>query len=389
MVGFVEHPEGSTRLLVPRASLARSPPPTTPVFFNPAASLNRDVSVAVTEATGGATFCDSMAGVGARGLRVAKEVGGIEKVVMVDFNSEALRVAKRGAALNRVARKCGFANSETTSYLFSRYSRDEKFDYVDVDPFGTPVRQLQAGLNATSNRGILSVTATDTAVLCGVYPRVSTRRYGALSLGNHFGHETGVRILFGALARLGAQAEVGVQPIFAHSTRHYIRIFARVEAGAARADEALEHVGYLAWCPHCGHTMASDVAERSCHACGKKARPAGPLWLHGLTASEVVKDAAEAAARLGLVPASNLIRSFEGLDGYPPWSFSIERASSSLGVATVSESSVHRSLDEEGWRAMRTPLEKTGVKTDATYGDFLRAVKRSATAVEKSTSGLT
>ena len=375
---LVEHIEGTTRLLVPPASLKSVPPPTAPVFFNPAASLNRDVTVAVTAATGGSTFCDAMAGVGARGVRVASEVERIDQVALADFNGAALQVAERAAALNRVTGKCGFSRSETTSFLFSRYGEDERFDYVDVDPFGTPVRQLQAGVSATSTGGILSVTATDTAVLCGVYPRVSLRRYGARSVGNHFSHETAVRLLAGALARAGAQLDVGVEPVFAHSTRHYIRLFTRVKPGATSADGSLGHLGYVMWCAQCGHASSSEAAQPVCLSCGKKARVAGPLWLGGLEESETLRRTRAAAAKMSLDRAAILTAAFEGVDGFPPWSFSIERASSTLKAATVPEEAVRRALEEKGWRTMRTPFEKTGVKTDAPFKEFADAVRSSA-----------
>ncbi len=69
-LNLVRKSEGKTVLLVPRESLSPVPP-TVPVFFNPAASINRSVSVAIVEATEGLTFCDALAGIGARGLRVA------------------------------------------------------------------------------------------------------------------------------------------------------------------------------------------------------------------------------------------------------------------------------------------------------------------------------
>ncbi|HUH99863.1 MAG TPA: class I SAM-dependent methyltransferase, partial [Nitrososphaerales archaeon] len=123
-VKLVEHIEGRTRLVVPKVSLEEDPPPTSPVFFNPAASLNRDISVCMAEAAGAANFCDSMAGVGARGVRIAKEAARTGKVTMVDFNGEALELAKKAAALNGVAGKCEFAHSETSAYLYSRYGRE-------------------------------------------------------------------------------------------------------------------------------------------------------------------------------------------------------------------------------------------------------------------------
>ena len=386
-VELVEHAEGATRLLVPAASLRQDPPPTSPVFFNPAASLNRDVSVAFAAGTNGQTFCDSMAGVGARGLRVANEVERVRKVVMVDFNAEALGAARSGAELNGVAGKCEFSDSETSSFLHSRFGRDERFDCVDLDPFGTPIRHLQAALEATADGGMLSITATDTAVLCGVYPRVSRRRYGAEPLKNHFAHETGVRLLAGAVAREGGHLDIGATPVFAHSTRHYLRLYMRVEHGPAAADGALGRLGFVSWCPHCGDTEVSAPSQKGCRRCGKGARVAGPLWVNGLTDPDLLGGASAAAEGRGLARAAGMIESSRGLDDFPPWSFSIEGTSSALKVPTIPESRLGSVLRDRGWRVMRTPFEKTGVKTDAPFHEFLAAAQEAAPAAGTSRQG--
>ena len=48
--------EGSTDLFVPEESLRAKEPKTFPAFFNPAARVNRDVSVAIAKATRPRTF---------------------------------------------------------------------------------------------------------------------------------------------------------------------------------------------------------------------------------------------------------------------------------------------------------------------------------------------
>jgi tRNA (guanine26-N2/guanine27-N2)-dimethyltransferase len=378
----VKHVEGRTKLLVLRRSLEEDPPPTSPVFFNPAASLNRDISVSFTSATGGKTFCDSMAGVGARGLRVAREVEGIERVALVDFNSEALGLAEKAAALNRVKGKCEFTVTETSSYLYSRFGRDQKFDYVDVDPFGTPVRQLQAALGATEDDGVLSITATDTAVLCGVYPKVSVRRYGARPLNNSFHHETAVRILVGALARLGGPQDTGVESLVAHSTRHYLRVFLRVKVGASKADSALGQLGYVASCRACGHLSESREEPRSCEECGAKVATAGPLWLGALTDDGVAAATGKSAKKEGMIDAARVVNSMVGVDNYPPWSFSIDEICSLLKVPTVSESEVKRRLESVGFTTFRQPFELTGLKTDADFKEVKSAVQKAAAEIE-------
>jgi tRNA (guanine26-N2/guanine27-N2)-dimethyltransferase len=372
---YATHVEGGTRLLVPAGSLDNPAPPTFPVFFNPAARLNRDFSVAMARATRPSTFCDSMAGVGSRGLRVAVEGGGRARVTMVDFNRRALGAARRAAALNRVKGRCEFAAAETSSYLHSRFGKGEKFDAVDVDPFGTPVRQVPAALGATSNGGVLSVTATDTAVLCGVYPEVCLRRYGAEPLNNHFHHETAARILIGYIARVAASLDTGVRAVAAHANRHYVRVYVRVAVGARKADSSLRNLGYVSWCPGCGHASAAREKERACLRCGKRPRVAGPLWLGGVAEGPTVAKASKAAAEMGLAEAAGVLDPLSEVDAFPPWSFSLEQITSSLGVASVPESGVRGRLEAAGHRTMRQPFEVSGLKTGATYDEVVEAVR--------------
>jgi tRNA (guanine26-N2/guanine27-N2)-dimethyltransferase len=374
---YAEIVEGKTKLLVPEGSLRAAAPPTAPVFFNPAASVNRDVSVAMAAAAGAATFCDSLAGVGARGVRIAKEVEGTRAVTLVDFNPLALKLAKKAARMNWVSRKCAFEVSEANAALASRYGRDERFESVDVDPFGTPARFLQGALAATANGGILSVTATDTAALCGVYPKVAWRRYGAVPVNNHFHHETGIRILVNAISRRAAAMEAGVSPVAAHATRHYVRVYARVEAGARKADESLASEGYVNWCPACGSTEASRERAERCPRCGARGKSAGPLWVGRLTESRTVEEAAGFAEGMKFAAAAKILWSLVGVDAFPPWSYSIEGICSTLKVATVPESAVRERLAKAGYRSFRQPFEGTGIKTDAPYSAVREAVAES------------
>jgi tRNA (guanine26-N2/guanine27-N2)-dimethyltransferase len=370
--------EGATKLIVPKVSLQRAEPPTTPVFFNPAASTNRDISVAVTEATAGKTFCDALAGVGARGVRVANEVRRKMQVTILDFNPESLDLAKRSARLNAVASRCSFVGQETNSFLFTRSRREWRFDYVDIDPFGTPAPYIQAAFNAVSDRGLVSVTATDTAVLCGVYPQVAGRRYWATPLNNHFHHETGIRILVNACRRLAASLDIGIVPVAAHSTRHYARVFMRAEVGATKADASMKSEGYVTACTKCGHISARTDAARACQMCGAKARTAGPLWTGKLVDDEVLESALAASKKREFGAAAKTLESLRGMDDFPPYSFSLEAVCSSLKLASVAPAAVSEALSSRGFRSHSQPFEKTGLKTDASYAEVLSAVKEAA-----------
>jgi tRNA (guanine26-N2/guanine27-N2)-dimethyltransferase len=366
--------EGSTELFVPRASLEERVPPTTPVFFNPLASTNRDVSVVVTEAAGGNTLCDALTGVGPRGVRIANEVSRKIDVTLVDFNSESLKVARRSAKENGVVDSCRFVGAEARSFLYSRYGRGEKFDFVDIDPFGTPIPFMQAALAAVSDRGIVSLTATDTAVLCGVHRETCLRRYGARPLNNYFHHETAVRILLNALRRQAASLDLGVEPVLEHSTKHYIRVFARVKVGPSRAEVSMRNEGYVKWCPKCNETAKSEQPTWACRACGSEAKCAGPLWVGKVIDARLVDRALQDAQGRKFKEASRILASLRRVDDFPPWGFSPEQICSSLGVPSVPDEDVAEALKDAGFESLRQPFEKTGLKTDAGYADAVRAV---------------
>ncbi len=371
--------EGATELLVPTVSLNTPDPPTTPIFFNPAASINRDVSVAITQTSRGRTFCDSLAGIGSRGVRIANEVGREMAVTMVDF-SVSLRLARRNARLNSVDGRCGFEAREANEFLYSRFRRDDKYGYVDVDPFGTPAPYLQSAFHAVEDGGIVSVTATDSAVLCGVYPEVARRRYWSLPRNNEYAHETGLRILINACMRLAGSIDIGVQPVAAHSTRHYMRVYIRAMVGASKADRSVEREGYLAVCSHCHNAGASPEPSTECQFCGSKARVAGPLWLGGLVDDGLAASAAKYCEKKGFREAGRILASLVGSDSMPPYSFSLERICSALKVASVPERRVVEILEGSGFRCHSQPFEVTGLKTDARYDDVAEAVRLASEA---------
>ena len=72
---IIEITEGSTKLFVPKGSMTEKVPPKEPAFFNPRASLSRDLSIIACSAFWKdykfpKIFFDGLSGLGARGLRI-------------------------------------------------------------------------------------------------------------------------------------------------------------------------------------------------------------------------------------------------------------------------------------------------------------------------------
>ena len=127
---LVETTEGRTKLIVPKDSLIVNAPPKQPAFFNPRARLSRDFSIIAYSTflqnfKGPKIFLDSLAGIGARSIRVANEIDSIERVFINDINPNAIEIATRSAKLNNVT-KCDFSENEACRFLSSHSKRDSR-----------------------------------------------------------------------------------------------------------------------------------------------------------------------------------------------------------------------------------------------------------------------
>lgn len=367
--------EGSTRLVVPErgkfglreSGMPRRPP----VFYNPRMRLNRDITCAVVRALqkgGEVRFADLLAGSGAKGLRVAKEAGC--EVVLNDANPAARELIKRNAALNGL--EVGVTGEEANLFLHARY---KAFNFIDLDPFGSPVPFLDAAAVNIDDGGVLGVTATDTAPLCGVYPKVCFRKYGSKPLRCEFVHGVGLRILLGYVARTCARHSKGVECLLSHSTEHYFRGYLRVREGRQRANKALENIGYLHYCRRC----LERVCERSMlpeyhQCCGRAMEMAGPLWLGGLREGAFAATAAEEAGYLEDGKAKALLEGIKG-EVEAPFYHDTHQLARVMGLDAVPVEGLVQGLREAGYRASRTHFLQPGVKTDAPLGEIKLVIK--------------
>jgi tRNA (guanine26-N2/guanine27-N2)-dimethyltransferase len=355
--------EGKTELVVPSSSLTSKVPPRDPAFFNPLGVLKRDVMVALVAGysrgiVSEISFGDPLAGVGAGAIRVCKETT-VNRVYINDLNPDAIELARKSAKLNRVYKKCSFSQFEATNFLSKHSGPRKRFDWVELDPFGTPSPFLESAIRACKIGGVVSITATDGAVLCGVYPRVCFRKYGGYSLNTEYCHEIAVRILHGGLAFAAMKLDLGIEPVFVHTTKHYSRAYAIV---TSRAVPTFSKIGYILHCFSCNSRLINDEIETRCKECGKKARVAGPLWIGGLFNKKIIRDS------IGNAPSKaskELLEAAIAEAGAPPTYYVIDKLCNLLGMAPPSLSKVIEELRRRGHVGVRTILNPKAVRTDA------------------------
>jgi len=379
--------EGAIRLEVPELSRFRTPagdyaPSLTHVFYNPRMELCRDISVSVVRVLanelGSILVCDPLAGVGARGVRYAKEVSRVEKVVINDYSQEAVEFIGRNVELNGLD-NVEVCNEDANVLLWGH--RRERFHFVDIDPFGSPAPFVDAACAAIARDGILALTATDTAPLSGAHVKACVRRYGARPLKTEYHHELGVRILIGFAQRVAGKHELALVPVMAHSTEHYFRIYLRAAGGAQRADEILSQQGYVSHCRSCGRRVVTHgivSALSSACGCGEKFDHAGPMWLGQLVDGKFVRkiytDLANRNFKLGYQELVLLDRCAEEAGG-PPTFYDLHDLSRRAGVSAPKRLKVLSKLRGMGYFASRTHFSDTGLRTDTPFEELLQVFR--------------
>lgn len=192
------------------------------VFYNPVMKLNRDISVLCsTLLKKDARVALPLAGSGVRALRLLKE-GSRELRMFVNDKREDFISDFEDSLDKNGLQDCDvtITDTEANKFLNSQYS----FDFIDIDPYGSPNFLLDSSVRKLRHDGFLSVTATDTAPLCGSYENACKRKYWALPLRNHEMHEVGLRILIRKIQLIGIQYEKALFPIISYSKDHYFKV---------------------------------------------------------------------------------------------------------------------------------------------------------------------
>ena len=265
-------PEGKAKIYAYPGKISKD----LPVFYNPLMKTNRDSSLLVLKALKkkNLKIALPLAGTGIRGIRFFKELPKsiIKEIHFNDLSKRAVTDIKKNLKLNQIKGKFKIKNQEANLF----FVQSEGFDYIDIDPFGSPNLFLGNALFRLSREGILAVTATDTAALTGTYPAVCHRKYWAQPLKNELMHELGLRILIRKIQLLGAQFDKALLPLLSYAKDHYYRIFFINHKGKELCDELLKQHLYFLYCPKCLHRETSKSNQKTC--CCTEMLVAGPLW---------------------------------------------------------------------------------------------------------------
>ncbi len=344
------------------------------VFYNPRMEMNRDISVACLSCLSDVkSYVDAMAASGIRGIRMKKEVPRELEVTINDWDADAYKLIEKNAELNDV--EVNVSNRGANTLLSCT-----QFDFVDLDPFGTPAPYIDS--TCRSARVAFGVTATDTAPLCGAHLRAGIRRYASRPLKTPYYPEVGLRTLLGKVAREQAKYDKAVRPLLCHATEHYVRLYLEVQHGVIYADKMVSQLGFLRHCPTCHYRdlhpgPAIGISDR-CPVCGSRASIGGPLWLGPTKDDEFVARVTATVADGTFGMKTRALRLLEtiGSEIDVPMYYDQHVLCRDMKATPTSIDMLIEALRGQGFRASRTHYSGTGFKTDAPINDVRATIWR-------------
>ncbi|XP_073743815.1 tRNA (guanine(26)-N(2))-dimethyltransferase isoform X2 [Callorhinus ursinus] len=296
----------------------------------------------------------------------------------------------RNVQLNSVAHLVHPRQADARMLMYQHQKASERFDVIDLDPYGSPAPFLDAAVQAVSEGGLLCVTCTDMAVLAGNSGETCYSKYGAMALKSRACHEMALRIVLHSLDLRANCYQRFVVPLLSVSADFYVRVFVRVFTGQAKVKASASKQALVFQCVGCGTFHLQRLGKASgasggrvkfsaacgppvapeCEHCGQRHQLGGPLWAEPLHDLDFVGRVLEAVStNPGRFHTSERIRGVlsvitEELPDVPLY-YTLDQLSSTIRCSTPSLLQLRSALLHAGFRVSLSHACKNAVKTDA------------------------
>lgn len=249
------------------------------------------------------TVLDALSATGLRALRYASELPMVSKVVANDLSPSAINSMKTNIEYNKLETRITPNLGDARAYMYG-LSSVQKFDVIDLDPYGTAAPFLDAAVQGVKDGGLLCVTCTDASIWASTgYAEKSFSLYGGMPMKGSHSHEGGLRLILNSLAMSAGKYGMAIEPLLSLSIDFYARVFVRVYRSPAQvkflgANSMLVYncdSGCGAWSTqplaalkqklnrkgnalHHHGLAQGPTANTHCEHCGFKTHLAGPMW---------------------------------------------------------------------------------------------------------------
>lgn len=241
----------------------------------------------------GIRILDALAATALRSIRYAKEIPGVKQVVVNDLDEAAVQAAQRNVDFNQVdPSRIRVQQGNAISAMHSSNVVNERFDVIDLDPYGSAAPFLDAAVQSVEEGGLLCVTCTDMGVLSGGHPETCYAKYGSMPTKGKYLHEMALRIVLHTLEAQANRYRRHIVPVLSLSIDFYVRLFVRVYTSPAEVKKACTKAAYVHQSLGCGSFFLQSVGKMSknnynpilssgdglCPQTGQRFKIGGPIW---------------------------------------------------------------------------------------------------------------
>jgi tRNA (guanine26-N2/guanine27-N2)-dimethyltransferase len=347
-------------------------------FYNPQAQVVRDLGVLAAAVyrhdRGQLRVLETMAACGVRSLRYALE-SEADFVWANDSNPDIQSILHGNLAQHLDAARFQVSDRDALRVLFDAYNRQDYYDFVDVDCFGSPASFLGASLGACAIDGFIYLTSTDGRTGTGRAPQNCVGDFGAYARVHPCVHEQSLRLIIGAVQQLAAARSFGVEPVFSLFTGQTYRVLLRLVASIRLTEQ---NYGFLGYCHECGTYQTvgwRDLGRANCPHDGRSLVLSGAMWLGNLHDSVQVSRFAQLADRWGWLSRSRLLRVMEAEAEMPPYFYPLGEIGRRGKLDLPKSAHLIQTLQDWGFQASVTHVDRQAIKTDADMQTCIRAAR--------------
>uniref|UniRef100_A0A667WJS3 tRNA (guanine(26)-N(2))-dimethyltransferase n=1 Tax=Myripristis murdjan TaxID=586833 RepID=A0A667WJS3_9TELE len=309
----------------------------------------------------GLRVLEALAASGLRSVRFALEVPGLQSITANDFSTQAAALISRNAQYNEVSHLLQVSCRDASMLMYEMRGKKNRYDVIDLDPYGSPAPFLDAAVQAISEGGLLCITCTDMAVMAGNSGETCYSKYGSVSIKARYCHEMALRIILHSLDQRAAVYQRYIQPLLSVSVDFYIRVFVRVFTGQA----VVKNSARMKYSAATGPPVGPE-----CEHCGQRHQLGGPIWAEPLHDTAFVQRVLSAVSgnpsRFGTSKRIEGVLSMvtEELEDAPLY-YTVDNLSSTIHCNTPQLLQFRSALLHAGHRVSLSHACKNAIKTDA------------------------
>lgn len=274
---------------------------------------------------------DALSASGLRALRYGHELPFVTSVTANDLSTTAAESIRQNVKQNGLEEIIKVSEGDALGVMYRAIaddmdnrdsrgnpSKDNKFDVIDLDPYGTAAPFFDAAVQAVrDDGGMLAVTCTDSALWAGhCYTEKSFALYGGIPAKGLHSHESGLRLILHAVGSSAARYGLHIEPLISLSIDYYTKLFIKVTKSPAavkfhgsktmlvytcdsgcgawvtqpmlKAKLTESKKGNVLFYKHGMHV--GPTADQHCEHCGSKMHLSGPMYAGPIHSRDFVES---------------------------------------------------------------------------------------------------